>query len=572
MNRSSHNYNIILVNIIMPRRQGYRKRAPRRRRLGGSIVKVRKNPLATTKYGSVTHGGHFLRGTNRVAALYDAAVMAHQAVKALHPIIKDIPPMHDTRSGKVRSKAAKSKSTRHEKLKQAGTANSKVNKGKGFNSKKDGVVHTHHKSVIPAWKRKRHNLYRFPVWQTVLLSKSNRLPASNNTLETCRYPLQCPTALDSERVQTMLFQPFCSHFSGIHSSMYRKVRADGTALEHNTTDLLDTIQNKADIARQDLPPNVDGSQNSAIVYESDISGGSITAATARGVGNIAQIHNYYDQLVRSIKVDLVFTASRPFPVKVSVSVVRLIQANAPSALTDDQIKQLCNNLDNKGMEWESFRTEWLTTFTLPALRLGKKPPTRSINKTLKTSFLQTNTFQQDNVAQAMAQSATTQLGKSIDVRANETVDGHVSGQFVILIKYRKVQGPQQFEYKHTIQSNAGRVVGEVTLPVLTNESYDVPVASGFGVDGQDGAPFSTDQGDESKASMMVHGKLVTEWGFRKQPEAIPSIVSSDPSSADYRKAQSLMICPDFPPDNTHGIYTQSPDHVQLAASTANNGP
>ncbi len=75
-----------------------------------------------------------------------------------------------------------------------------------------------------------------------------------------------------------------------------------------------------------------------------------------------------------------------------------------------------------------------------------------------------------------------------------------------------------------------------------------------------------------KLHFYVHGKIVTRWGFRRQPESIPSIVSSDASHADYKKAQSLMIDPTYITDDTYGLYTESPDHVQLAASTANTGP
>ncbi len=200
---------------------------------------------------------------------------------------------------------------------------------------------THGKGVVPRWKRKRLGLYKFDVWQTILLSKSNRLAASNNVLETYRYPIKAPECLDSERVQSMIIQPFCSHFSGIHSTMFRKVRSsDGADLDHDTAQRLDVIQNKADIARHELPSNVDGSGGSAIVYESDYAGGAITAGVARGATNVQQVHTYYDQLVKRLKVDLVFTASRAFPVQVSVSVVRMIDATSPYDLTGDDKKDV----------------------------------------------------------------------------------------------------------------------------------------------------------------------------------------------------------------------------------------
>jgi hypothetical protein len=207
------------------------------------------------------------------------------------------------------------------------------------------------------------------------------------------------------------------------------------------------------------------------------------------------------------------------------------------------------------------------------LKVGKKPPKYNVNKTLNCNFLQTNTFEKNNVAEAMAQSATTQLGKGIDVRVNETSDGDMSGAFVVLIKYRKVQQPQQFTYRQCLQTNsAGVNLASLEVPVLSEESFDVPTVTGNAAIQVDDTPFETSQGNESKASFYFHGKLVTRWGFRRQPESIPSIVSSDPSHADWKKSQSLMIDPTYTADDTYGIYTESPDHVQLAASTANVGP
>jgi hypothetical protein len=460
--------------------------------------------------------------------------------------------------------------SRHEKLKQSGTVGP-VNKGKGFNSKSHGVVTTHGKGVVPAWKRKRLSKYKNMVYQTILVSKSNRLAGSNNVLETFRYPIRAPQCLDGERVQAMVFQPFCSHFSGIHSTMFRKIQADGTDLDHETTQRLDCIQNKVDISRHELPSSVDGVGGSAIVYETDYSGGAITAGVARGASNIDQIHKYYDQLVRKIKVDLIFTASRAFPMQISVSVVRMIDATTPYLLSADDKKMLLNNLDNKGMEYSKYKTEWLHQFTLPGLKANKKPPHYNINKTLNCNFLQTNTFEKNNVAEAMTQSATTLLGKGIDVRVNETADGDMSGAFVILIKYRKKQQPQTFVYTHTIDANDRHPEATIQLPVVTEDSFDVPTTGGNYLN-NDGTPFDVSQGDESKGCFYVAGKMVTGWGFRREVESVPSIVSSDPSHADYKKAQSLNICPTYTSDDTYGIYTESPDHVQLAASTANTGP
>lgn len=73
-------------------------------------------------------------------------------------------------------------------------------------------------------------------------------------------------------------------------------------------------------------------------------------------------------------------ASRAFPVKISVSLIRHIKPTAPCVWTADDKKQLLNNLDNKGLEWTDYKAEYNHEFTLPALRTGKKPPTRNIVK------------------------------------------------------------------------------------------------------------------------------------------------------------------------------------------------
>ena len=556
----------------MPRKYTKRRAGGRRRLTGGQLVtKRRSSALMALSRGVKIHPAVHAAMTAYDAAQY-ATNVYNKVSKGIEGARGGVKKLKQT-TAYTRGKYNKMKGkNRHEKLKQAGTVGP-MNKGNGYNRNPNGVVTTHGKGVVPKWKTKRLGLYKYDVWQTILISKSNRLASSSNVLETYRYPLKASECLDSERVQSMIFQPFCSHFSGIHSTMFRKVQSDGTDIDHDTSQRMDVIQNKVDINRHNLPSNVDGTGGSAIVYESDFAGGAIAAGTARGATNVSQIHSYYDQLVKKIKIDLVFTASRAFPVQISVCVVRMIDATSPYNLTSDDKKMLLNNLDNKGMEWAKYKTEWCTEFTLPALRVNKPIPHKSINKTLNTNFLQTNTFEKNNVAEAMSQSATTQLGKGIDVRVNEVSDGDMSGAFVVLIKYRKVQKPQQFTYRQCLQTNTNGIdLASVELPVLSEESFDVPTVTGQSAIQINLTPFETSQGNESKASFYFHGKIITRWGFRNQPESIPSLVSSDPSHADYKKPQSLMIDPTYSTDDTYGIYTESPDHVQLAASTANTGP
>jgi len=420
--------------------------------------------------------------------------------------------------------------------------------------------------------------YNETVWQTVLLSRSNRLPTSNNVLETCRYPIKAPECLDGERVQTMLFMPFCSHYSGIHTTFYQKVNAGGTDLEHATGELerLDVIQRKADTASHHaIRAKIEGQNIVPPLYETD----GTTAAGATTVANYARVKDNMDQVVRQVDVDLVFTASRAFPVIVSVSVVRFLQPVTPYVLTADDKKQLCNGIDNKGMEWTKYKTEWHTEFTLPALRVNKKPSTRSVNKKLLTNWMQTNAFNEKNTAQEMVESGNTKLGMNIHSHSDEIADGMASGQFVVLIKYRKKQQPQQFTYTATIDANRGDYAGamataQVTLPVLTEDSFNIPVhdgdSSGAGgvADGaNDGSPLTTDQGDESKASFYVHGKLGYMWGFRHEVESIPSVMTTNTAHANYKKSQSLNIDPSFPQGHgavqDFGIYTQSTDHENV---------
>lgn len=134
------------------------------------------------------------------------------------------------------------------------------------------------------------------------MSKSPRLPTSDNILKTFRYPIKAPECLDSERVQTMVFLPFCSHWTGIHTTFYRKIRADGTDLDHDTAQPLGVIQNKADVARHALPTTVEGSRKQAVGYEHELNtGGIIDGAATQTSTNLLNNHAYYDQMLKKYK-------------------------------------------------------------------------------------------------------------------------------------------------------------------------------------------------------------------------------------------------------------------------------
>ena len=323
-----------------------------------------------------------------------------------------------------------------------------MNRGKGFNRTALGTIVTHPNSVIPKWKRDRLYKYKYHIHQTVLISRSSRLVASNNTLQTARYPIEMGDTINSERTQTVIFTPFCSHLSGIHTTMFRKVNAAGTALEHDTTNRLDVIQNKADPERwEGHTAMIEANDGLQIKYP----GLNYTASEVAAASNYTNILRRVDQLVKEIHLDLVFTSSRAFPVKVSVSVVRAIKPQTPYTLSTDNIRELCNGISNHGMDWNTWKTEYHHEFVLQPLRINKKIPTYSINKLLKCNWIQTNSFNENSTSQDMIQAAQTGLGMNIHSHTDEIADGNQSGNFYILIKYRKIQAPQQFTYIVIIQ-------------------------------------------------------------------------------------------------------------------------
>lgn len=575
----------------MPPGRRYKSRRTSRRRRTTSTALTTTLPAG--RFGVVP----FARAASRAMPYAHAAELGYQYAANIHRMAQGLgrgktpmTPLKQTkatmgirRRGRGRPKRSPGlvglSKRRHEKLKLPQSR--PLVKGKGFNQTATGVIITHPNSKVPKWKMQRLNKYKNMVYQTVLLSRSNRLSGSNNTLQTTRYPLKMPECIDGEKTMSVIFTPFCSHYSGVHTTFYRKVAPAGNAITHDTDNRLDVIQHKADSGRFNLNKNINVAGNTEALiptYEGPTHSDDVQAAT-----NFTAITTYKDQLVRHIGIDLVFIASRAFPVEVSVSVVRAIKPQDPYTLTTGETQELCNGVGNHGMDWSTWRTEFFHRFTLKGLEINKKPPHYSIKKILKTNFLQTNTFNENTTAQDMSQAATTQLGSNIHSHMQEVADGNMSGNFYILIKYRKVQEPQQFTYKQTIEADSDSTSSRfpsasVELPVITEESFDVPTHDGItgadasGTQFETGEPLTNNQGDESKASFYLNGKLTYGWGFKEETEPIPSIMSNVKANANWKKAQSLNIDPTYDPTNDdHGIYCQSHDHVNIVASTANTG-
>ena len=139
--------------------------------------------------------------------------------------------------------------------------------------------------------------------------------------------------------------------------------------------------------------------------------------------------------------------------------------------------------------------------------------------------------------------------------------------------------PQQFQYHQAIEvdsdSTSNRFASAyVSMPALSEESLDVPPTTGItgadsdGNDFETGEPFSTNQGNETLSSAYVVGKLVYEFGFRKEVESQPSLINNGSSSVHYKKPLSLNIDPTLTGDDTNGLYTKSAQHTNLTISTA----
>lgn len=564
----------------MPRGTGYSRR-PKRKNGGRRPRRLVTNPTrAMVSVPRSRSGGMVFSGMGAGARTLHPS-MVNLAGEIAARTIQNF--MVKTK-GKRQIKALKETTTRtrgwynkHEKLK-SNESTGPINKGKGGRgmTTAKGTIYTHPSAKVPKWKLQRLKEYKNDVWQTVLLSKSSRIANSNNVLGTFRYPIKAPECLDSERVQAMVFTPYASAYSGIHTTFYRKIRADGTDLDHGDQPL-DVIQNKADIQRHSLPGSVEAAGGSVIKYETDV----VTAQATQVSTELNNVNAFYDQLFKGIHLDLVFMASRPFPVRVSVSVIRHIQPTAPHTWTTEDKQQLFNNLDNKGLEWSNYKVEYCHQFTLPGLVKDKKPSTYTLNKKIKMNVMITNSFNDNNTAEDMAQSSLNQLGLGLYRRSTEVADGLTSGNTYVLIKYRKIQQPQQFTYIQAIEADAspagpsGIISAQVETVGLSEESFDIPVSDGLtsaGTGFEDGTPFSTNQGNEARASFYLHGKVKYQWGFKEDVESVPSIMSAVTSSTNYKKNQSLNIDPTITNDTNNGIYTQSQSHQTLAQSTANSGP
>ena len=354
---------------------------------------------------------------------------------------------------------------------------------------------------------------------------------------------------------------------------------------------MDVIQNKVDIGRHQLPEGVEATNAGPVAYEGKAKGTTPeTFWSAAEVGTAAENENalaYHDALVKKNVIDLVFTSCRAFPVKISVSMVRSIKPVAPyTQFTGDyadDLKELTNDLDFKGMDFDKWRVEWSTQFTLPALKVGKRPPTKSVNHTIVSNFLQTNSFNADTTSEALNEAGETLLGTGLIVGNQDAADGELAGQYYFLIKYRKVRQPNVFTYHKVIDYSRqtegtgwGIPTAAVSMPAVSEEGLDIPVHAGIddssGNPHHAGSPFSTSQGNEEQATFYVHGKLSTMWGFRHEEESVPSIMNPQESSTDYKKPQSLNICPTIVTNSDFGLYTQSPDHTTLAKDTSNTGP
>ena len=483
--------------------------------------------------------------------------------------------------GNLRGGSTK-KDHRHETLRNR--QGNRANMGRGNDGISHGTIYTH--SRVPKWKYKRMHAYKHKVWQTVLISKTGdydpstnalvtikgRIANSNNLLNTFRYPIPAPQANSDNTVQCILFTPYIANYSGVHSTYAQKIASSGTDLDHIKSHPLDVIQRKAPTERHESTPKIEATEGTDLKYQTENSDGSdVTAATVVNAVNLANVHKWYDQLVKQINVNLTFMSSRVFDCKISISVIRSIKPREPYTLSMDDKQQFMNNLGSKGIDYNKFKIEWHHSFILPGLK-GTKIQKYHVNKTLKTNFLMTNAFADNTTDKDMDDSNLALLGSGINRRTNEVADGYMSSQFWVLIKYRKVQQPNVFRYEQVIDARQNSADGHnttasVSLPVLTEQGLNVPDNDGYTIQTSDGTPLAGDFTDETKCSFYYQGKLSYCVGYREETEGIPSVISLDPSSTNYKKTQSLNIDPTIVTQQ-HGIYTRSPCHQTMHKDTS----
>lgn len=563
----------------MPRQNRY-KRNYRRRRLTGPLVQSRRSAALVRASRASGAGAIGMSGANAINAAmvaYDAAQHAtriyNKVAKGLKQrgIVKSLAQTKAvTRKDYKKLVNKKTNKNRHNNLKKTGTQ--PVNKGKGmkgkYKSRLTGVTVTH--PYLPKWKIERKKKYKEgTVYQTVFLSRSNRLSGGANQLATSRYPLRLPETVFEDTVQTCIFTPFISAYSGVHTTFFQHVNNSGTGLIHATGNnhRMDVIQQRADKRRHEMASSIENTNASVILYQND----TISSATTQLTQNTDNALIYFDQYMRKIKLDMVFTSCRNFASLISISVIRRHQPGPKFTLTADEIKDFCNDIDNRGMEYTDFKQEYHTTFILPKIEENKPPPTRSVNHTIKCDWLQTNCFKDVNTSDIMNNAGTTLLGQGVVKNNLQPADNEMAGNVWILIKYKKVRSPTVFSYEKVIEYSRnvegtgwGVPSASVRLPGLSEDTIDIPAHSG--VDNSDGTavntgePFGTDSQNEKKCCCYIHGKITYEVGYRDDTENINSVMSSDPTSIDFNKPLSLHIDPTLIGNNNYGLYTESADH------------
>ncbi len=374
----------------------------------------------------------------------------------------------------------------------------------------------------------------------------------------------------------MMWTPFESAYSGIHTTFARSINAAGTLLETKTGTPYDVIQRLADVRRHEMSEDIEASDVMPIRYglSHDKNGSETTAATTQTAAELANVHVYRDALVKKVSIDMTFYSSRAFPVRISIAMVRSIKPRAmPFTLTQSEQVDFFNDLTSRGHEYNSWKEEWRHEFTLPSLKIGKKPPQKHIKKMIHCNFLQTNAFQATTNSEAAMESGQTLLGQGIRRQQNEVADGNHSGAFFIIMKWRKVQQIQQYTYTQAVDARAAttapadgnpQVTASIELPIVSEDSFDVPEAHGYTVSnvGTHTSPLGQQYtANEARASFYYIGKLGYQWGHKDTAtEGIPSVMSLQSGSTNYKKTLSLNIDPTVTGDNTHGIYTRSQSH------------